>query len=128
VLSNVKTDTAVPANPMDATAPAAPEKFNAVQDFAYQAMENLAFETMEATVNSVDNGRLNVLFSIHGQNDPPVAKEARISVFDALRGKALSEPVDLPKGTPVNLTLDTSLNFDELLAAWERGWVDAAKP
>jgi len=126
VLSNVKSDAAAPANPMDATQPA--PQFNAVQDFAYQAMENLAFETMEATVNSVDNGRLNVLFSIHGQNDPPVAKEARISVFDALRGKALSKPVDLPKGTPVNLTLDTSLNFDELLAAWERGWVDAAKP
>lgn len=124
VLSNVKTE--ANANPMDATAP--PQQFNAVQDFAYQAMENLAFETMEATVNSVDNGRLNVLFSIHGHHDPKVAKEARISLFDALRGKALSKPVDLPKGTPVNLTLDTSLNFDELLAAWRRGWVDAAKP
>jgi len=128
VLSNVKTDTAAPANPMDATPAAAPEKFNAVQDFAYQAMENLAFETMEATVNSVANGRLDVLFTIHGHHDPKVAKEAKISLFDALRGKALSKPVDLPKGTPVNLTLDTSLNFDELLAAWRRGWVDAAKP
>jgi hypothetical protein len=122
----VKSDAATPANPIDAT-PAPPEQYNALQDFAYQAMENLAFETMEATVNSVDNGRLNVLFSIHGHHDPKVAKEAKISLFDALRGKALSKPVDLPKGTPVNLTLDTSLNFDELLAAWRRGWVDAAK-
>jgi len=126
VLSNVKTDTAAPANPMDATQPA--PQFNAVQDFAYQAMENLAFETMEATVNSVDNGRLNVVFSIHGHHDPKVAKEARIGIFDALRGKALNKPVPLPKGTPVNLTLDTSLNFDQLLAAWRRGWVDAAEP
>jgi len=126
VLTNVKTDAnAAPANPMDATQPA--PQFNAVQDFAYQAMENLAFETLEATVNSVDNGRLNLLFTIHGHHDPKVAKEAKISLFDALRGKALSKPVDLPKGTPVNLTLDTSLNFDELLAAWRRGWVDAAK-
>lgn len=124
VLTNVKTGEAL-ANPMDATQPA--EQFNAVQDFAYQAMENLAFETMEATVNSVDNGRLAVLFTIHGHHDPKVAKEAKIGLFDALRGKALSKPVDLPKGTPVNLTLDTSLNFDELLAAWRRGWVDAAE-
>ncbi|HEX6860384.1 MAG TPA: YdbH domain-containing protein [Caulobacteraceae bacterium] len=122
VLSNVSTDDAE-ANPMDATQPK--EEFNAVQDFAYQAMENLAFDEMEATVNSLDKGRLGVLFRIKGYHDPKVAKEARVSIFDALRGDAFKKPLPLPKGTPVNLTLDTSLNFDELLAAWRRGWVDA---
>ncbi|HYG25887.1 MAG TPA: YdbH domain-containing protein [Caulobacteraceae bacterium] len=125
VLSNVSTEGGEAAHPMDATTPEEP--FNAVQDFAYQAMENLSFDELEATVNSLAEGRLGVLFRIKGYHDPKVAEEARISIFDALRGDALKQRVPLPKGTPVNLTLDTSLNFDELLAAWQRGWVDAAE-
>jgi len=39
-------------------------------------------------------------------------------VLDLLRGRAFDKPLDLPKGTPVNLTLDTSLNLDELLAGY----------
>jgi len=124
VLSNV--ESAAPDNPMDATAPA--EQGNAVQDFAYQAMENLSFDTLEATLNSTDNGRLGVLFHIEGHHDPAVAEEARISIQDALAGNAFNQRIPLPKGTPVNLTLDTSLNFAELLAAWRRGWKDAAEP
>lgn len=125
VLSNVDTG-ATPANPMDATPPA--EEFNAVQDFAYQAMENLSFEVLEADVDSAEAGRLKVLFRIKGQHDPAVAEEARISIQEAMRGTAFNRRIPLPKGTPVNLTLDTSLNFDELLAAWRRGWRDAAEP
>jgi len=125
VLSNVSTAAEEP-NPMDATAPA--EEFNAVQDFAYQAMENLSFEVLEADVNSTEAGRLGVLFRIQGQHDPAVAEEARISIQEAIAGTAFKRRIPLPKGTPVNLTLDTSLNFDELIAAWQRGWVDAAEP
>ncbi|HEX6866632.1 MAG TPA: YdbH domain-containing protein [Caulobacteraceae bacterium] len=125
VLSNVDTG-GEPANPMDATQPT--QQVNAVQDFAYQAMENLSFETLEASLNSTDNGRLNVIFTIHGHHDPKVAEEARISIQDALAGNAFNKHIPLPKGTPVNLTLDTSLNFAELLAAWRRGWKDAAEP
>ncbi len=125
VLSNVETG-AAPENPMDATQPA--PQVNAVQDFAYQAMENLSFETLEATLNSTDDGRLGVLFHIEGHHDPKVAEEARISLQDALAGNAFNKRIPLPKGTPVNLTLDTSLNFAELLAAWRNGWKDAAKP
>jgi hypothetical protein len=124
VLSNVSAG--AEANPMDATPPA--EAFNAVQDFAYQAMENLSFDVLEADVNSTEGGRLGVLFRIQGRHDPAVAEEARVSIQDALAGTALKRRIPLPKGTPVNLTLDTSLNFDELIAAWRRGWVDAAEP
>lgn len=125
VLSNVETG-ATPANPMDATAPQ--EEFNAVQDFAYQAMENLHFEVLSARVNSLDAGRLGVIFQIKGEHDPAIAEEAKISIQEALQGTAFNRRIPLPKGTPVNLTLDTSLNFDELLAAWRRGWMDAAEP
>jgi hypothetical protein len=126
VLSNVKAEGEPAANPMDATPPA--EEFNAVQDFAYQAMENLSFEVLEADVDSAEAGRLRVVFRIKGEHDPAVAEEARISIQEAMSGGAFKRRIPLPKGTPVNLTLDTSLNFDELLAAWRRGWRDAAEP
>ncbi len=120
-------ETGEPANPMDATPPAA--EVNAIQDFAYQAMENLAFETLEAGVDSVDGGRLAVLFRIKGRHDPAVAEQARVGLRELLNGKAFQRRIPLPKGTPVDLTLDTSLNFDQLLADWRNKWrSDAVQP
>ena len=89
-----------------------------VQDFAYQALENLAFESLDAAVDSQPQGRLGVLFHVNGRHDPPVAVETRVGLIDLIRGQAFNRPLPLPKGTPVKLTLDTSLNFDELLAAY----------
>jgi dicarboxylate transporter DctA-like protein len=91
---------------------------NAMQEFAYQAMENLAFDTLQGKINSLPGGRLGLILHINGRNDPPKAAEARVGLFDLLRGQAFSKPVPLPKGTPIDLTLDTSLNFDELLRAY----------
>lgn len=91
---------------------------NAVQDFAYQAMENLAFDHLDATLNSRPGGRLAVLFHIQGRHDPAVAQEAAIPVGDLISGKAFQKPIPLPKGTEINLTLDTSLNFDDLLKSY----------
>ncbi len=98
---------------------------NAIQDFAYQAMENLHFETLEAGVNSTDKGRLGVLFHIKGEHDPKIAEKAKIGLMELLNGSAFQRRIPLPAKTPVDLTLDTSLNFDELLAAWRRGWQEA---
>ena len=108
----------------DAPAPvAAPEgQVNAIQDFAYQAMENLSFTALEAGVNSTDQGRLAILFHIKGEHDPKVAEKARVGLLDLLRGKAFNKRIALPAKTPVDLTLDTSLNFDELLEAWRRAY------
>lgn len=107
----------------EASAPGAPAPpVNAIQDFAYQAMENLAFDTLEAGVNSTDGGRLGILFHIKGKHDPKVAEKARIGVLDLLRGRAFNKRIALPAKTPVDLTLDTSLNFDELLDAWRRAY------
>ena len=91
---------------------------NAVQDFAYQALENLAFDQLDGTVNSRPMGRLGLLFHIKGRNDPAQAAEARVGAVDLLRGRAFDKPVPLPKGTPIELTLDTSLNLDELLSSY----------
>ncbi len=88
----------------------------AITDFAYQAMENLAFNELEATVNSRDDGRMNVLFRIVGRHDPPKRQEIRLGLMDLIRRRFLDKPLPLPSGTGVNLTLDTTLNLDDLLA------------
>lgn len=113
--------TSVAASPADARGapPVQPAQINAIQDFAYQAMENLAFDQLEAGVNSTDKGRLGVLFHIKGQHDPKVAEKARVGILDLIRGRAFDKRIALPAKTPVDLTLDTSLNFDELLNAWK---------
>ncbi|MCI3181421.1 hypothetical protein C5708_14295 [Caulobacter sp. CCUG 60055] len=111
-----------PASP-GAPPPPAPNP-NAIQDFAYQAMENLAFDKLEASVESLPGGRLSMLFHVNGRHDPPKPGQALVSVVELARGTAFNKPIPLPKDTPIDLTLDTSLNFAELLAAWRRGWVD----
>jgi hypothetical protein len=102
---------------------------NAVQDFAYQALEHLAFERLEGVVNSRPMGRLGLLLRIVGQNDPPKVEETRVGVLALLRGQAFDKPLPLPKGTPIDLTLDTSLNLDELLDSYlNRSSAGAAAP
>ncbi|MEO6338830.1 MAG: YdbH domain-containing protein [Caulobacteraceae bacterium] len=105
-----------PGAPPPPAVPAVPP--NAVQDFAYQALENLAFEALDATVDSRPKGRLGMVFHIKGRNDPPVDRPAEIAVADLIGGHAFDKPIPLPKGTPIDLTLDTSLNLDELLSAY----------
>ena len=51
-----------------------------------------------------------------------VAEKARVGLLDLLRGRAFNKRIALPAKTPVDLTLDTSLNFDELLEAWRRAY------
>ena len=103
-----------------ATAGAEGAQPNAVQDFAYQALENLAFSQLDAKVASRPGGRLGVVFHVVGRHDPPVDRPTRIGLFALLRGHAFDKPLPLPKGTPVELTLDTSLNLDDILAAYGR--------
>lgn len=96
-----------------------------IRDFAYQALEQLAIEQMDGTVNSLPGGRLGIVLHIKGHNEPEVPKPAEIGIFALIQGHALDKPIPLPKGTEVNLTLDTSLNFDELLAAYRKAWADS---
>src|SRR5665213_535587 len=101
---------------------------NAVQDFAYQALENLAFDQMSAELNSVAGGRLQVVFHIKGRSDPPKPQVAEVSLIDIINGTALYKPIALPSGTPIDLTLDTSLNFDELLKSYAEAWSKSLSP
>ena len=98
---------------------------NAIQDLAYQAMENLAFAQLTADVDSVEGGRLKVVFHIKGQSDPPKPQKAEIAMTDIVNGTALQKHIDLPSGTPIDLTLDTSLNFDQLLKSYAEAWSKA---
>ncbi|MFC3068178.1 intermembrane phospholipid transport protein YdbH family protein [Phenylobacterium soli] len=84
-------------------------------DFAYQALENLAFDKLDAGLNTRANGRLGVLFHIVGYHDPPKPQEIRISLWDLVRKKFMGRKLPLPSGTGVDLTLDTTLNLDDLL-------------
>ena len=101
---------------------------NAVQEFAYQALEYLAFDEMSAQLNSVEGGRLKILFHIKGKSDPPQHQEARVAITDIINGTALYKPIPLPSGTPIDLTLDTSLNFDELLKSYTEAWSNSLRP
>jgi hypothetical protein len=115
-LSNVEASGAVEAPGASAVvAPAADASTDTFSDFAYQAMENLAFSTLSAGIDSRADGRLAVLFHIVGKHDPPQHQEIRISLLDLVRKKFLGRKLPLPSGTGVDLTLDTTLNLDDLL-------------
>jgi hypothetical protein len=101
---------------------------NAVQDFAYQALENLAFDSLSADLNSGSNGRLQVVFHVTGKSDPPQHQTADVAISDIINGTALYKPIPLPSGTPIDLTLDTSLNFDELLKSYAEAWSKTLSP
>lgn len=89
---------------------------NTVQDLAYQAMENLAFDMLTAEVNSLDAGRLGVLFHIRGRHDPPERQELRLGWAELISREFLNRPLPLPSGTAIDLTLDTTLNANQLLS------------
>ncbi|HYC68621.1 intermembrane phospholipid transport protein YdbH family protein [Brevundimonas sp.] len=86
-----------------------------VQDLAYQAMENLSFDILSAEVNSLDEGRIGVLFHIRGRHDPPVHQELRIGIAEFISREFLNRPLPLPSGTGIDLTLDTTLNLNQLI-------------
>jgi hypothetical protein len=89
---------------------------NTVQDLAYQAMENLAFDILSAQVDSLDKGRLGVLFRIRGRHDPPQRQELRIPLADFISRQFLNRELPLPSNTGIDLTLETSLNLNELVS------------
>jgi len=97
-----------------AVAPA--EETNTAVEFAYQAMEHLAFDLLDAEVNSLPGGRLGVLFHVRGEHSPPERQEIRLTLGELIRRDFLNRELPLPSGTKVDLTLDTSLNLDQLLA------------
>ncbi len=88
---------------------------NTVQDLAYQAMENLSFDILSAEVNSLDEGRIGVLFRIRGRHDPPQHQELRVGIAEFISREFLNRELPLPSGTGIDLTLDTTLNLNQLI-------------
>jgi hypothetical protein len=109
-LTGVSASTATPPTA------AVPDPNATFTDFAYQAMENLAFDQLTATIATRNDGRLGVLFHIVGKHDPPTKQKIKLSLMDLIQKRFLGRTLPLPSGTGVNLTLDTSLNLDDLLS------------
>lgn len=131
-LSNVAAEggEAAVADGPAATLPA-PQETNTVTEFAFQALENLAFESLSAEVNSLPEGRLGVLFKIQGAHEPPQEQSLELGIGDLLRKDLLQRRLPLPSHTKVNLTLDTTLNLDQLLkdfAETQRAGSGAVQP
>jgi hypothetical protein len=87
-----------------------------VEDLAYQAMENLAFDVLSADVNSLDGGRVAVLFHIRGRHAPPQRQELRLTLSELISRRFLDRTLPLPSGTEIDLTLDTTLNANQLVS------------
>ncbi|WP_081606806.1 intermembrane phospholipid transport protein YdbH family protein [Asticcacaulis benevestitus] len=94
---------------------AADPAFNPFQDLAYQAMEYVTYDQLDARLNSRDDLILNINFHIKGYFDPPHQQKANISLFDYISGKWLQKPITLPSRTPVELYLEMPINLDEML-------------
>ncbi|CAN5144315.1 YdbH domain-containing protein [soil metagenome] len=87
-----------------------------VEDLAYQAMENLAFDTLSAVVNSEDGGRVRLQFSIKGRHDPPEHQELRVPLRDLISREFLNRPLALPSDTGIDLNLNTTLNLNQVVS------------
>lgn len=103
-----------PKAPVAAAAETAVASADPYSDFVYQAMENLSFDALTAEVASRPGGRLGVIFHIKGEHDPPQKAEIRLTAREVLTRK-ITRTLPLPSGTQVDLTLDTSVNLDQLL-------------
>lgn len=87
-----------------------------VEDLAYQAMEDLSFDVLSADVNSLDGGRVSVLFHIRGRHDPPQRQELRLTIAELISRDFLNRKLPLPSNTQIDLTLDTTLNANQLIS------------
>jgi hypothetical protein len=96
-------------------APVGPATQDNLATFGYQAMEDLSFRRLDATIHSNPDGKLRMVFHVAGKHDPPVRKELRLTWRDLLDREVLNKPMPLPSNTVINLTLDTTLNLDHLL-------------
>ncbi|ESQ83446.1 hypothetical protein AEAC466_12280 [Asticcacaulis sp. AC466] len=96
---------------------AADPNFNPFQDLAYQAMEHIAFDKVDARLNSTDGGILDINFHIKGHFDPPQKQKANISLYDYITGKWMQKPIALPSNTPLELYLEVPLPLDKIIDA-----------
>ncbi len=92
--------------------------FNPFQDLAFQAMEHISYDQLDAKINSLPDGRVDVNFHIKGHFDPPKKQKATISIGDYLSGKWMQKPITLPSDTPVELFLEMPVSLDGLFTGF----------
>jgi len=92
-----------------ARAAAVPPASNPFQDLAYQAMEHLHYDRLEAQIRSQRDGRLDAVWHVEGRFAPPTPRQSRVSLDDYLDGAWAAKPLALPSDTPVDLYLDVPL-------------------
>jgi hypothetical protein len=93
---------------------AAQPAFNPFQDMAFQAMEHISYDQLDAKVNSLPDGRIDINFHVKGRFDPPQPQKATITLPDYLSGKWMQKPMKLPSNTPIELFLDVPVKiFDQ---------------
>ncbi|ESQ90223.1 hypothetical protein ABAC460_10770 [Asticcacaulis sp. AC460] len=109
------TVTAEDPNAPKPVAPQADPNFNPFQDLAFQAMEWIHYDQIDARLNSIPGGKLNINFHIKGRFSPPQKQKAKISLYDYITGKWMQKPIKLPSDTPVELYLEVPINLDEIL-------------
>ena len=54
-------------------------------------------------------------FRIRGRHDPPQRQELRVSIAEFISREFLNRELPLPSGTGIDLTLDTTLNANQLV-------------
>ncbi len=93
-------------------------EFNPFQDLAFQAMEHISYQQLDAKINSLPDGRVDVNFHIKGYFDPPNTQKATISIGDYISGKWMQKPITLPSNTPVELFLEMPISLDGLFTGF----------
>ena len=63
----------------------------------------------------LDGGRVAVLFHIRGRHDPPKRQELRLTIGELISRQFLNRKLPLPSNTQIDLTLDTTLNLNQLI-------------
>ena len=53
---------------------------------------------------------------IRGRHDPPQRQELRVSIAEFISREFLNRELPLPSGTGIDLTLDTTLNVNQLVS------------
>ena len=56
-----------------------------------------------------------VLFHIKGRHDPPQRQELRLTLTELISRQFLNRNLPLPSNTEIDLTLDTTLNLNQLI-------------
>ena len=92
-----------------ARAAAVPPASNPFQDLAYQAMEQLHYDRLDAQIHMQPDGGLDSLWHVEGRFAPPSPRQSRVNLEDYLDGAWAAKPLALPSDTSVDLYLDVPL-------------------